>query len=121
MVKKSLNKILKWELWPFYLIYAPLAFVWLFYAIRCGRFWFFSNVNPTLKFSGFEGDNKMQMYSQLPSQLYPVTVYINPQQPFTDVSAQISAAKLSFPLAVKPDAGTQGLYKITTRRQEAHK
>jgi hypothetical protein len=56
------------------IIYAPLGFLWMYYAIKTRAFWFFSNVNPTLEFSGFEGEPKKEMYDQLPKQLYPNTI-----------------------------------------------
>jgi hypothetical protein len=34
----------------------------------------FSNVNPTLEFSGFDGEPKKEMYNKLPDHLYPETI-----------------------------------------------
>ncbi|HEX8358170.1 MAG TPA: hypothetical protein VF610_12185, partial [Segetibacter sp.] len=69
-MKRIWAKISNWEQWPFKLIYAPLGPVWLYYAFKARAFWFFSNVNPTLEFSGFEGETKKEMYDQLPRHLY---------------------------------------------------
>jgi hypothetical protein len=76
------KKIKHWELWPFYIIYAPLGFVWLYYAFKAKAFWFFSPVNPTLEFSGFEGENKKEMYEQLPQTCFPKTTYVTAKQNF---------------------------------------
>ncbi|MEP6512484.1 MAG: hypothetical protein ABJA79_01350 [Parafilimonas sp.] len=108
-MKNLWQRITHWETWPFHVIYAPLGFLWLYYSIRCGWFWFFSNVDPTLEFSGFEGDSKEPMYRQLPKELYPVTIFIQPNQIFENIMRQLQDAGLSFPVAVKPDVGTQGL------------
>ena len=60
-------------------------------------------------FSGFEGETKKEMFDQLPQQLYPVTLYIQPGENLDCVLKKINAAGLKFPVAVKPDVGTKGL------------
>jgi hypothetical protein len=108
-LKKTWQRITDWELWPFYLIYTPLVFVWGYYAIRARRFWFFSPVNPTLDFSGFEGETKKEMFQQLDKHTYPNTIYISPNCAFERIQQDMKTAGLSFPVAVKPDIGTKGL------------
>lgn len=98
-----------WEQWPFNVIYAPLGVVWLYYAAKARAFWYFSNVNPTLYFSGFEGETKKEMYRQLPQELYPKTIFVLPEESMNDVLTRMKEAHLHFPLVVKPDIGTQGL------------
>lgn len=108
-MKKLWQKITNWELWPFYLIYVPIIPVWVWYFIRTGRVWYFSTVNPTLQFSGFEGETKREMFEQLPSYCYPKTVYITAKQDFNKTLQQMEEAGIQFPVAVKPDIGSQGL------------
>lgn len=108
-MKRISQKIFNWELWPFYLIYTPLVFVWLYYFIRSRAFWYFSNVNPTLQFSGFEGETKREMFEQLPVESFPTTIFINPNQSFESVLNELQKHNLSFPIAVKPDIGSKGL------------
>lgn len=87
----------------------PLSVVWLYYSIRAGALWFCSNVNPTLEFSGFQGESKREMYDQLPKHLYPATVYISPNMPLHQITAQMTAANITYPCAAKPEIGMQGL------------
>ncbi len=101
--------IRNWELWPFKVIYAPLAFLWLYYVIKARSFWFFSTTNPTLEFSGFEGEAKKEMYSQLPVSLYPTTIYTTAQQAFADILDQLNANGIQFPIIAKPDVGMHGI------------
>lgn len=103
------KRITNWELWPFYVIYAPLGFVWLYYAIKARAFWFFSNVNPTLLFSGFEGETKKEMYDQLPKSLYPTTVYINTDTSLSAIKNAIANAGINYPFIAKPEVGMQGI------------
>ncbi len=108
-MKKNWQRIVDWELWPFYLIYAPLVFIWGYYFLKAKRFWFFAPVNPSLDFSGFEGETKKEMFEQLNKDIYPNTIYINPQTNFESILQQMQQAGLKFPVAVKPDIGTHGL------------
>jgi hypothetical protein len=83
--------------------------VWGYYTLRAKRFWFFAPVNPSLDFSGFEGETKKEMFEQLSKDVYPNTIYINPQNSFEKVLLKMKEADLQFPVAVKPDIGTKGL------------
>lgn len=98
-----------WEQWPFQLLYFPMLFVWLYYAIRSGCFWFFSAVNPTIEFSGFVGENKREMYDQLPAELYPATIYIKADTTWEELCRNAEVSKISFPIVVKPQVGEKGL------------
>ena len=108
-MKRIWDRITNWERWPFLVIYAPLGFVWLYYAWKAKAFWFFSNVNPTLEFSGFEGEPKKEMYEQLPHRLYPATIYIKAGSAFKTVSSALSVSKIQRPFVVKPEIGMQGI------------
>lgn len=102
-----------WENWPFFLIYAPLIFLWIYYAIRARAFWYFSPVNPTLEFAGFEGEGKREMYDQMPLKYYPSTIYIQPGLPEDELLHAIKLKQINYPLVVKPDRGMQGvLFRI---------
>src|SRR5437868_9400125 len=99
----------------------PFVFVWLYYWIRSGSFWFFSNVNPTMYFSGFEGETKEEMFQQLPPEYSPVSIYIKPTCTIESILCKMKNAGLSFPVAAKPDVGTKGLLfrKIENKEQLA--
>ncbi len=107
--KKFYEKLTNWELWPFPLIYAPLGPLWLLYIIKAKAFWWFSSANPTLTFSGFDGEGKKEMYDQLPSASYPKTIYIKPQMTWKEVKATVAENGLTYPICVKPEVGLKGL------------
>ena len=111
-----------WERWPFYAIYAPLGPVWMYYASKARAFWFFSNVNPTLEFSGFEGEPKKEMYDQLPPDIYPKTMYVKVKTDFGDVLSMLANSKIAYPFVVKPDIGMQGiLFRKIEKEEELFK
>lgn len=108
-MSSNVKRWTSWELWPFTVIYAPLGFLWIYYAVKARAFWFFSNVNPTIEFSGFEGEAKKEMYDQLPESLYPKTIYIKAGCDFNEVKAGVSMAGFTYPFAAKPEIGMQGI------------
>lgn len=116
------NRSLNWEKWPFWLIYSPLVFVWIYYAVKARTFWFMSNINPTLEFSGFEGEPKKEMYLQLPKADYPKTIYIDGDSSFAQVKEMLLDNGFSYPFIVKPDIGMQGLLfrKINEEAELVH-
>jgi len=102
-------QLTNWEQWPFKVIYAPLGFAWLYYAFRANAFWFFSNVNPSLEFSGFEGEGKKEMYDQLPDALLPAMIHVAGGSPWLQVLQQVQGQQIAFPLVAKPEKGMQGI------------
>lgn len=116
---KTWRKITDWEKWPFLLIYTPLIFLWIYYAIRARAIWYFSPVNPTLEFSGFEGEGKREMYDLMPPKYYPPTIYIKPGLPADVLLTDVKIAQINYPLVVKPDRGMQGvLFRIIETEEQ---
>ncbi len=110
MKQKLLNeKWINWELWPFWLKYAPIMPVWIWYCLRAKSLWFFTPSNPTITFGGFEGEGKKEMYELLPVHTYPKTVFIQPQLTFEHVVQLASQNNFQYPFIVKPDVGMKGL------------
>src|SRR5437764_10851479 len=107
--KRFRERLTNWELWPFTLIYAPLGPLWLWYAIKAKSFWWFTPANPTLTFSGFEGEGKQEMYDLLPEGSFPKTIYLQPQIAFEKVKKLIAENGFTYPLVVKPQSGLKGL------------
>lgn len=107
--KRTLEKISNWELWPFELRYSLIIPVWIWYCLRSRSLWFFTPSNPTLTFGGFEGEDKREMYEQLPKELYPRTIYVHPKEAFSTVQQMVQQNGFSYPFIVKPDVGMKGL------------
>jgi hypothetical protein len=109
-LKRITDKLLNWEQWPFFVLYFPIGFVWLWYCLRSRSLWFFSSSNPTLTFGGFEGESKKEMYEQLPANSYPKTIYILSDTPLELVKKKVfEEAGFSYPFVVKPDIGMKGI------------
>ncbi|MEP6617411.1 MAG: hypothetical protein ABJA57_12565 [Ginsengibacter sp.] len=108
-MKKYLQKIGNWEQWPFKILYAPIAPVWLWYIIRSGSVWFFTPSNPKLTFGGMEGEPKKEMYDLLPRQLYPATFNVFPGEEFKKIYGRLSVHHIDYPFIVKPEVAGQGI------------
>jgi hypothetical protein len=108
-IKKFFQRITNWELWPFYLLYAPIGPVWFWYCLKSRSAWFFTSSNPTITFGGFEGESKKEMYEQLPPSSYPKTMYVLHDLKFDEVRKKISEAGFNYPFIVKPDVGMKGI------------
>src|SRR5688572_18845162 len=118
-MKRFFQKLFNWERWSYDLIYLPIDIVWLWYAIKAKHFWYFTPVNPTLIFAGFEGGSKKEMYEQLPKWSYPTTLYIDPATNFDEVQQRMKQSGLDFPIVVKPDSGMAGvLFRIIRNEGE---
>ena len=116
---KSLQKIFNWELWNFYVLYAPVSVVWFWYCLRSWSVWFFSSSNPTITFGGFEGEGKKEMYDQLPPHLVPRTIYIMHDLTYQEVIQKVRDVGFNYPFIVKPDIGMKGMLfrKIESEEQ----
>ncbi len=114
-----IQKLKNWEHWPFKILYAPIAPVWLWYIIRSRAVWFFTPSNPLLTFGGMEGEPKKEMHDLLPPNLCPPFFNVQPSENFEKILERISAKKIHFPLIVKPEVGGQGILfrKIDTKEQ----
>ena len=108
-MRNIFKRLTHWELWNFYLLYAPISPIWFWYCLRSRSFWFFSSSNPSITFGGFEGEGKKEMYDQLPTHLVPRTIYIMHDLPFEEVLRQVDAAGFTYPFIVKPDVGMKGI------------
>ena len=118
-MKRFFKKIVDWERWSYDVIYLPVDIFWLWYAIKARHFWYFTPVNPTLVFAGFEGGSKKEMYDQLPAWSYPTTLLIDPSHDFEKVKKEMTGVGLNFPVVVKPDSGMAGvLFRIIKNEAE---
>jgi len=108
-LKNIFSRITNWEAWPFKLLYAPIAPVWVWYMLRARSVWFFTPSNPKITFGGLDGEPKKEMYDLLPVELYPTTLNALPTDDLNLVKQKIQAAGIPYPLIVKPEIGGQGI------------
>ena len=118
-MKRFFQKLFNWERWSYDVIYLPIGIVWLWYVLKARSFWYFTPVNPSLIFAGFEGGSKKEMFDQLPAWSYPTTLLIDPAEEIEKVKNRMRLVNLIFPIVVKPDSGMWGvLFRIIKNEKE---
>lgn len=103
-----LHKLTHWEYWPYQVVYIPIYFQWLFYALKARSLFFFNAVNPSIKNGGFFNESKKDIYDLIPQQYYPKTSLVEANTPFDKVQQFVNRSSLAFPFIVKPDVGLRG-------------
>ncbi|OWY24377.1 hypothetical protein C7N43_23830 [Sphingobacteriales bacterium UPWRP_1] len=102
-------RLLNWEYWNMYVLYAPVFFYYLYLSVKARSFLFFSAANPSIVTGGFAGESKILIINTTPANLQPKTVFVARNTAFTRVCADIAKAGIAYPLIVKPDVGQRGL------------
>jgi hypothetical protein len=108
-IKLSLHRLLHWEYWPFGLVYLPIYFVWVYYAIKAKSFFFFNAANPTIRNGGFLMESKKEIYDLIPNQHIPKTLFFKQGSQADEILSQTEKAGINFPFIAKPDIGMRGL------------
>lgn len=118
-MKRFFQKLFNWERWSYDVIYLPIGIVWFWYALKARAFWYFTPVNPSLVFAGFEGGSKKEMFDQLPAWSYPTSLLIDPAEEIENVKVRMQQVHLHYPVVVKPDSGMWGvLFRIIKNEKE---
>ena len=104
------------EFWPTALVYLPVAFLWLFQAIRYRGLTVPLNANPGFHLGGFVGESKADNFLQAGdyarSFIAPWCRITNHANDITtlleDALRQMRLSGLQFPVIAKPDMGCRG-------------
>ncbi|MBV9928194.1 MAG: VTT domain-containing protein [Acidobacteria bacterium] len=107
----------RWEFWPPYVFYAPVAAYVLLLGIRHRCLTLFTCANPSIPAGGFVGESKLDILRGLSSSTWSRS-HVAPATRIDsalDADARLRAAwlfmeerGLCFPVVVKPDAGQRG-------------
>lgn len=105
------SKLWRWEFWPAWLFYLPLApyFLWLSVRHRSMTVW--TAANPGIPAGGVVGESKSDILAKLPpDRVVPTLLVPTGDHParVQNVREALAARGWNFPLVVKPDAGERG-------------
>lgn len=106
---KSFKKIFQWEYWPSFMFYVPVLPYALFLAIKSRSFGFFSAVNPSIEGSGNGLESKYKTLQLVPDKYKPKSIFLNKNQKWKKILADLKKEKIEFPLIIKPNIGFRGL------------
>lgn len=106
------SKIWRWEFWPAWLFYIPLA-PWIAYlSWRHGGLTTPTAANPAIPHGGVVGESKCEILTHLPSEFVTPAALLPPCSDLALRVEQFAALTnergWSFPLILKPDVGQRG-------------
>lgn len=104
-------KLSRWEFWPSWAVYAPLApyIAWL--GLRHGGLTVCTACNPAIPLGGIVGESKSEILSLLPRQWVAAFTVIQPGAPghrAATLAAFVERQRCDWPLVLKPDRGERG-------------
>ena len=102
------QRLVRWEFWPWRIVYIPVAVYWFFLSIKARGWVFFSAANPCMRFGGLLAYSKSKVNQLVPEKYLPKTVYLQDGVSVDDAIKSIEHQGLSYPLIVKPDIGERG-------------
>lgn len=103
-----LVKFINYEYWPFWLLFFPAVFYWLYLGWRAGSWAYFSAANPGIERGGIFGESKSEILNKINDQYKPISVYISKTDDIERVSEKIHQQKIQYPFIAKPDKGEMG-------------
>jgi hypothetical protein len=103
-----LTKLVYWEYWPTWLVYAPVVPYYIWLAITARKPFFYFNANTCFVNGGNGIDSKMDMYKVLPKDSYPDTILVHPSDDIKTMTFKLHQANMHWPLYAKPDIGGKG-------------
>lgn len=106
--RRKYIKAIHWEYWPMWLVYLPVSFYYIYLSLRARSFFFFSASNPLIENGGMFFESKWLIFEQIPADLFPTTIFVNPAASMDSIYSNMVKANLSYPIIAKPDRGERG-------------
>ncbi|MCF8277824.1 MAG: hypothetical protein K9J17_13905 [Flavobacteriales bacterium] len=103
-----LQRLVRWEFWPWRIVYVPVAVYWFFLAIKARGWVFFSAANPCMRFGGLVAYSKTDVTKLVPEDYLPKTVFVELNDSPSQVLTTVKEKEMSYPLIIKPDMGERG-------------
>ncbi len=104
----ALQRMVRWEFWPWQIVYLPVAAYWFLLAIKAKGWVFFSAANPCMRFGGLVAYSKADVIHLVPESYLPKTLIIEPESNLSELNVRLTSNAMSLPLIIKPDMGERG-------------
>lgn len=120
-IKRSIVwiKVTRWEFWPFWVVYFPMFFYWMWITIRTRSFFFFTAANPGMEFGGLLGGSKYKILQRIPAAYIPKTYQQAAGISKVDFLNTLKTEGLKYPFILKPEVGERGfLVELISNERE---
>lgn len=107
----AIARVWRWEFWPMWLFYAPVAAWTAWLAVRHRGFRTITAANPGMPDGGVVGESKFAILSRLPEEWTVPTDVLEPGPAdvrATRLHGMLRSRGWGFPLVFKPDVGQRG-------------
>jgi len=119
------RRLVRWEFWPPWLFYPPVALYILFLGLRYRSPFLFTAANPAIEAGGFIAESKWDILASLSGS--PESLARTERLPAVDdlearvrtATAFMQRSGLDYPIVLKPDAGQRGSGVAIVRSPEA--
>ena len=102
-------KNIRYEHWPWPVLYFPAFVYGLYLAIRSGSLAYFSAANPNIPFGGAFMASKAEVLKHFPKQYIPKTIFIPKNTSINTIFLSIAEHKIGYPCVIKPDKMERGV------------
>ena len=127
----ALERLTRWEFWPAWIFYLPIAWRYLTLSVQHGSLTLPSAANPGIKTGGLVGESKFTTLRELienSPEFVPATALI-PEAVNNSTDSRLAAfddflsvSGTQYPVILKPDLGLRGSgFKVIRSREEARK
>ena len=102
----------RWEFWPMWVFYAPVALWTLWLAFRHGGFATITAANPGIPDGGVVGESKYDIMRRLPRRWALTSIPIRPGTTLHRLQLLLDGMRreqLAWPVILKPDVGQRGV------------
>jgi membrane protein DedA with SNARE-associated domain len=110
-VRARLSRLARWEFWPGWLFYAPVAAWVVVLAIRHRSLKVLTACNPGIADGGFVGESKFDILQAVPDDAAIPASRLSDRTSSRDLQSALAVMRRhgwSFPVVVKPDVGQRG-------------
>lgn len=124
-LQAKLNRLIKWEFWPVWIIYFPVFFYSLWLGVKHKNIMIFTAVNPAIPMGGVMGVRKSKILNILKkaaSEAVPAFIFMPKKQTTEQKKAAIfkffEEQNQTYPIVIKPDNGQRGEQVQIIKSQE---
>jgi hypothetical protein len=113
-----LIRLINYEYWPFWILFLPAFFYWLYLGWKARSLAYFSAANPGIENGGVFGESKSEILKMIPEKYKPFSVVVSESLQPRELISLFEQSGFQYPVICKPDKGEMG-FKVKKVENEA--